>query len=188
LGKKSIAIIFVFFIAFLGAALTFYTASNIFHLQQQSSSIVGNQQQLQMILGRANPRTAIVSSALSQPPLVSICSNLVLNSAQSIQPQFSGRPSSLVFSCGKSGNLPAFLSLFTGKGKSLSVTPIFTIPTGWTLSVGKSRLTGECTSTDQMVALSSGSSVTLHPLTAYVYCLTTPSASSFTTFSVSWSQ
>ena len=121
------------------------------------------------------------------PPVVSSgCARLTL-SHQSTVPSFAGAPADLVYGCGRNGGRPAFSTGHSHGGKPLLLTPTFSLPTGWTLSVGKARLLHECSPRDRMVVLGSGRSTVLQPDTDYVYCLTTTSASSFATFSVTWS-
>ncbi len=123
----------------------------------------------------------------SPPPLRSGCSDLALDSDQSSIPSFAGRPATLVYGCGKGGDRPALETAESRTGNTPSATPMFTLPSGWTLSIGKTKSSGECSSRDGMITLSSGTPITLHSGTDYVYCLTTSSASSFPTFSITWS-
>jgi hypothetical protein len=115
------------------------------------------------------------------------CNHLTLDSRNSIVPIFAGLPAILVHACGKAGHA-AFSGVSSGGGNLLSATPVFAAPSGWTLGIGIAQSSGECTSGDEIIALSSGASVILKPGTGYVYCLTAPGATNFTTFSITWSQ
>ena len=165
----------------LGGSFIVYAAADLFNVQ--SNFVAANPMVLAFegSLGTRHP-------SLSHPPLRSDCSRLTLDSEQSTIPSFAGRPATLVYACGKGGDRPAFVTTESRSDNSPSTTPIFTVPPGWTFSIGKAKSSGECSVDNKMVSLSSGIPITLPSSTDYVYCLATTSASSFSTFSISWSQ
>lgn len=115
-----------------------------------------------------------------------VCNSLALNRGQSSIPRFAGSPATLTYGCGGGGVFPAFVTIQLRSSRLLTLTPIFRVPSGWTLGIAKFKVTGEC-SPGNVVELSSGSSATLSPNTGYAYCLSTIGATSFSTFSVRWS-
>jgi hypothetical protein len=119
------------------------------------------------------------------PALKSGCDRLTLDKTESRTPMFAGNPSTLVYACGKAGR-PAFTTEKTSSGSTPFVTPIFSSPSGWTVSVGISRDNAECSTGDKLVALTSGTPIKLHSGSGYVYCVTAASASNFTSFNISW--
>lgn len=120
------------------------------------------------------------------PAIKSGCDRLKLDKRESTVPSFAGSPSTLVYAC--NAGSPAFSTAKSARGSTLSVIPIFSVPSGWTLGVGISQPSGECSSKNRIVTLISGSPIVLRSGAKYVYCLSSPSASSFTMFSISWSQ
>jgi len=126
------------------------------------------------------------AASLSSSIVRGECASLVLNHAQSTIPSFKGSPATLAYGCGTGGFLPAFVDIQLGRSTAPKLTPIFRVPPGWTLGIGRFGLKGEC-SPGNVVELSSGTSLTLSPNTAYVYCLSTARSSSFSSFSISWS-
>ena len=106
--------------------------------------------------------------------------SLVLNSGLSVVPAYAGGTAYLEFDCGGSD---AFSS--TGTTSTVATaTPTFTLPSGWSLSVA--GLGAGCNT--GTTPLTSGSPVSLTGGTPYEYCLTSSSASTFTSFSITWSQ
>jgi len=126
--------------------------------------------------------------APSSPTVSGRCSKLTLDRGQSVNDRVAGGPSTLVFGCGRNGDLPAFSTAHGPGGKALLLTPSFSLPIGWALSISKSRSIRECSFVYGMTSLRSGQGVILQPDTSYVYCLSTASASSFASFSVTWSR
>jgi len=107
--------------------------------------------------------------------------NLVLDSSASTIPVYAGSPALIVYACSTSG-----ATAFNIVGPSVTVTPTFTVPTGWTLGIDTAA--DACKTT---TGLTSGSPITLSQSVfsgAGWYCLTTSSASNFTSFSITWSQ
>jgi hypothetical protein len=123
----------------------------------------------------------------ARPTLKSGCVTLVLDSSQSTIPKFAGDPSTLVYGCGKKGAGSAFTSAPSPSSVTSIIVATFAIPTGWSLGVGIAKPSGDCTASDKVVTLTSGSALTLQSGTNYIYCLTTGSASSFKLFTVTWS-
>jgi hypothetical protein len=121
------------------------------------------------------------------PTLKSGCATLVLDSSQSIIPKFAGNPSTLVYGCGKKGAGSAFTTAPSPNSMTSTIVATFAIPTGWRLGVGVAKPSRDCSTSDGVVTLTSGSELTLRSGTNYIYCLTTGSASSFKTFTVTWS-
>ena len=117
----------------------------------------------------------------------SLCGSLTLDRWQSTVPHFAGSPANLAYGCGWGGLLPAFVTGWQRGGSSVTVTPTFVLPSGWTLSLGRFSFFHECSPGGGLTPLESGTPVTLAPLAGYVYCLSTADASSFSSFSITWS-
>ena len=109
-------------------------------------------------------------------------SSLLLNSG-SVVPTYAGSTAYLDYDCGGGFGQEAFSS--TGTTSTVATaTPTFTLPSGWTLSVinyGSGCNVG-------YTVLTSGTPISLTGGTQYQYCLTSNSASTFTSFSITWSQ
>ena len=103
---------------------------------------------------------------------------------------FAGNSASLVFDCAPPPTCLACgsdLYAFTTQGPTsgtVTATPTFTVPTGWTLGVS-TDVSGGCTG---VLALTSGTPATLTGGSSFVYCLSTSSSSTFASFSITWSQ
>ena len=109
-------------------------------------------------------------------------SSLVLNSG-SVVPTYAGGAAYLEYDCGGGVGGEAFSS--TGTTSTMATaTPTFTLPSGWSLSVA--GYGSGCTS--GTTPLASGTPISLTGGTTYEYCLTSSSASTFTSFSIAWSQ
>lgn len=166
--------ILFFAIIMLGFAFIGFGTSALF-LEKQSAT---------------NPDYLAYQSIMPQSPQLSTalktrCDSLTLIIDSSNVPKFAGLSATLVYGCSKNG-LPAFS---TGPFRSTQAfTPRFTLPSGWSLSIGFARHHGDCSSSDGIVSLSSGTSITLPAKTSYIYCLTTNSASNFSSFTISWAQ
>lgn len=110
-------------------------------------------------------------------------SSLVLDNAFSVIPSYAGNAAYLDFDCGATGG-EAFSS--TGTTSTMATaTPTFTLPSGWSLSVAGY---GASCSSPGTTPLASGTPVSLTGGTNYEYCLNSSSASTFTSFSITWSQ
>ena len=141
-------LIITFAIGALLGGLFFASASSNVSMLPNSDSIVPHF----MLLASAGNR--------HQPPaLRSGCDRLKLDKGESAVPAFSGGPSTLVYAC--NAGSPAFSTVKSGSGSTPSVIPIFSVPSGWTLGVGISQPSGECSSKNGIVTLSSGSAVVL---------------------------
>ena len=93
-----------------------------------------------------------------------------------------GSIATLLYACDTSES-PAFSS--TGSTSDLiSVTPTFTVPSGWILDVD--NVGDNCHA--PIASLTTATPVTLPGGTNYIYCLSSSSASNFTSFSITWSQ
>jgi hypothetical protein len=108
--------------------------------------------------------------------LIGKCSSLVLEPSLSNIP-LAGNAGFLAYDCGTSA---AFIANPAGSGPA---TPTFNVPTGWTLGV--SPVSSDCS---PQTTLTSGTAVTLTLSSGYLYCLTTTSATNFTSFSILWTQ
>jgi hypothetical protein len=117
----------------------------------------------------------IPGQTFNTPYLTGKCSSLVLEPSLSNIP-LAGGSGFLLYSCSTSA---AFVPT-TNPGPA---TPKFNLPTGWTLSVAPS--TADCIG---VTNLTSGTPVTLTISAGYDYCLTTTSASNFSSFDVLWTQ
>ena len=118
--------------------------------------------------------------------------NLEIDTAGSTIPTDSGSFSRIMYDCSTSQQ--AF-STQGSANATITVTPTFTVPAGWALAVTGAvypfnAASQPCSSNPSTVypALTSGTPVTLNGGTNYVYCLTSSSASTFTSFSITWSQ
>ena len=120
------------------------------------------------------------------PPLKSGCTSLVLDSSHSTIPQFGGSPASMAYGCGVGGASPAIVTSHSHSSKKLTATPVFSNPLGWSLGLREATGLGGCSS--GVIPLISETPVTLSPSTNYSYCLTTTDASTFSPFSVTWTQ
>jgi hypothetical protein len=107
-------------------------------------------------------------------------SGLVVFTSASNIPPVGGNPATIAYACDPSGSPYAF----SQNAPSVTVTPTFTVPSGWTLGVGAAAT--PCASP---TTLTSGSPVTLGgvPAGAWNYCLSTTSATTFTSFTITWS-
>jgi hypothetical protein len=175
----NLKIIFIIFILF-GGGLVAYSATN-FLFTAKSSSFDPPSTVSFLAFQSSSSRTH------HSPALRPDCNHLTLDSRQSTIPKFSGLPAVLVYACGKAGE-PAFSTVKSSNGNAPLVTPTFTGPSGWTLSVGIKQSSGECSLGDGLVSLRSGIPVVLVSGTNYVYCMSSTDASSFPKFSISWSQ
>jgi len=126
-------------------------------------------------------------SASSNTTLQSGCARLVLNKAESSIPSFAGSSSTLTYGCNIRGLLPAIWTTTARSAQPSAFTPTFTLPTGWSLSIGRWQLLHECTPQDKTMLLISGHSIVLPPGNLFVYCLTSRGASTFSSFTVTWS-
>ena len=106
--------------------------------------------------------------------------SLVLDSSSSTIPSSSGLPAVIVYDCGVSN--PAF----TSGSVAVPTTPTFTVPTGWTLGLDTISDPTPCSSI--ALYLATGTPVTLASGAQWFYCLTTSSASTYASFSITWSQ
>lgn len=104
---------------------------------------------------------------------------LYLDPNTSTSPLVSGTAATLVYSCTATGGAGSE-AFDSAPGVGVGVTPTFSVPTGWSLSVSSLE------SCATPIALTSGTLVSLTSSTAYWYCLTSTSASTFSGFSVSW--
>jgi hypothetical protein len=98
-----------------------------------------------------------------------------------------GSPAILEYACNSSGS-PAFTS--TGSTSDhVNATPSFAIPSGWNLYVPL-PIPGpvSCLNFTFTYTLTSGTQLSIIGGTSYFYCLTTTSASNFTSFTITWSQ
>ena len=111
------------------------------------------------------------------------CGNsLVLDTSASTIPSAAGQAATLVYACDTSGG-----AAFNSNGAPQSVTPSFTqLPAGWTLTIDETSDTSLCGTS--AAALTSGTPFTPTSPNSFVYCLTTSTASTFTSFSITWSQ
>jgi len=123
------------------------------------------------------------------------CGNtLVLDTDAGNVPSAAGQSATLVFTCSVATSPDAAFTLASGFSSD-TVTPTFTLPSGWSLSVDSladnPSNVGTCTGGPYEVSLTSGSSVFLGVdggINGFVYCLTSSSASTFSSLSVTWSQ
>ena len=106
--------------------------------------------------------------------------NLYLDPNTSTNPLIAGKSALLGFTCTTTGG--AGSEAFDTAGGTVSVTPTFTVPTGWSLGVSSLEA---CTTP---TGLTSGTPVTLTSSSPYWYCLTSTSASTFTSFAITWAQ
>lgn len=138
--------------------------------------------------GFAAPAEIDFATGPSHPPsqITSGCDAPALNPTQSIVPTDAGKPATLAYGCGGGGASAAFATGHSHSTKRLTVTPVFTLPEGWSLGIGAVAPSGECSSGE--VALSSGTALVLSPDTSYVYCLSATNALSFSSFLVSWTR
>ena len=120
------------------------------------------------------------------------CGNsLVLDTGDGSIPSSAGQSAILIFACSVATTgspVPAF----TLTSSLVTATPTFTLPSGWSLSVDSladnPSTVGTCRGGPYEASLTSGSSITLTNVAGFVYCLTSSSASTFSSFSVTWSQ
>ena len=168
-------LIIVLAVSALLGSLFFASSSSSLSMLPNSNSIASHFMLLAPV-GNRHPPLALESG----------CNRLKLDKSESTVPSFAGSPSTLVYACNPGS--PAFSTLKSASGSTPSVIPIFSVPSGWTLGVGISRPSGECSSKNRVVTLISGGAIVLRSGAKYVYCLSSPSASSFTMFSISWSQ
>jgi len=110
--------------------------------------------------------------------------SLVLNSGASEVPAYAGSPSYLQYDCGGGPGQQAFSSTGT-TSTTATATPTFTLPSGWSLSV--QGYGDGCFAVGNTI-LTSGTPVGLTGGSTYEYCLTSSSASTFTSFAITWSQ
>jgi len=127
------------------------------------------------------------SQSFATPTLVqgSTCSggNLVLDSAASTIPSYSGLPAALVFGCDSSGDTAFSSQSF------VTATPIFTVPSGWSLAIVNQGALGECNTTSPPTSLTLTSGVPFSFSAVSIdYCLYSSSATTFPPFTVTWSQ
>lgn len=106
---------------------------------------------------------------------------------------FASNPAQMIYDCNPDplGATNTGTAAFSTQGSTsitVTATPTFTVPTGWTLGVEGKPSSGSSTECNGMTALTSGTPVTLAGGTSFVYCLSTKSASSFSSFSVSWTR
>jgi len=185
--KLTLSTFILVILVLIGASLVaFFVTANTGLFNSQSSSFATSNIALESIKGDS----IVANNNRNRPPpaaLTSLCSNLALDSKQSKLPSFAGRPATLVYACNKNG-YQAFFTSFSRRAGTQAVTPLFALPPGWTLSVGVARPSGECSSKDGLVKLTTGTPVTLPAGTNYIYCLTTSSASNFASFTISWTQ
>jgi hypothetical protein len=177
----NLKIVFVIFVLF-GGGLVAYSATNFLFTAKQSNF---DPPSTVSFLAFQSGNTSRMHHL--PPALRPDCKRLTLDSRQSTIPKFSGLPGVLVYACGKVGE-PAFSTVKSSNGIAPLVTPTFTAPSGWTLGVGIEQSSGECSLGDGLISLRSGISVVLVSGTNYVYCLSSTNASSFSRFSISWSQ
>jgi len=133
------------------------------------------------------PLVAAAPSSSSKVTLVSGCNRLVLDKAESIIPTYAGNPATLVYGCSLGGLFPAFWTTSPRGAQHSPFTPTFTLPRGWSLSIGTWQLSRQCTSQDKTTPVTSGHPVVLPPGSLFIYCLTARGASSFSSFSLTWS-
>lgn len=112
--------------------------------------------------------------------------DLVLVPADSTVPNSAGQYAALEFACDSTGDA-AFTSTGT-TSTTVTVTPTFTLPSGWNFFVGPQNSPTTIACSNVEYEPTSGSPVTLTGGTSYAYCLTSTSASSFSSFTVTWSQ
>ena len=149
--------------------------------------IIGAAGALESPAASAAPGQVDLGSSSASSTVRSVCGSLTLDRWQSTVPHFAGSPANLAYGCGWGGFLPAFVTGWQRGAGSVTVTPTFVLPSGWTLSLGRFSFFRECSPGGRLTPLESGSPVTLAPLAGYVYCLSTAHASSFSRFSITWS-
>ena len=108
--------------------------------------------------------------------------NLVIYAGDSTIPKFAGSPAVITYGCDSTGST-AFSTTGTTSNTVTATPTITTLPTGWTLTAVPFT-NSLCTGT----SLTSGSPATLTGGTNYYYCLSTTSASNFTSFAITWAQ
>ena len=104
---------------------------------------------------------------------------LVVDTSVGTIPTDSGGSAVIEYACDSAGDA-AFETTGT---TSVTATPTFTAPTGWTLDVDVT--TDNCV---HPITLTSGTPLTLAGGLFMDYCLTTSSATTFGAFSIIWSQ
>ena len=126
------------------------------------------------------PSQTFTTASLSQ----NNCSPLVLEYASTL-PSFAGSPATLIYSCSLAPITvgDAAFSTTGTTSNTVTVTPTFSVPSGWAL--GLDKWNGNCASP---TTLTSATPITLTGGSFFAYCLTTTSASNFTSFSITWSQ
>ena len=112
--------------------------------------------------------------------------NLHVDSATQIANIFLGKGATIFYDCSDSDQ--AFSTQGT-TSDTITATPTITgLPAGWTLKLGVVSypiLTNPCSGA---LTLTSGSPVVLTGGTDYGYCFSTNSATSFSSFTITWSQ
>lgn len=126
------------------------------------------------------PSQTFVTQSKSGVSLFSQCNGITQSSKSNTS--YAGSPAQILYGCYSFGNIIAAFYTNGTTSSSVMATPTFTEPTGWTLGLTDN---GGCIST---ITLTSGAAISLSGGTNYLYCLTTSSASNFTSFSITWSQ
>ncbi len=129
------------------------------------------------------PGQTFATASLTAGP----CTNnqLVIVPSESVIPGIAGSGASIVYACGTAGTgADAAFQTATGNNP-VSVTPTFTVPSGWALGVSPVS-SGPCQT--GLISLTTATPVSLAGGTFYDYCLSSLSASTFTSFSITWSQ
>lgn len=108
---------------------------------------------------------------------------LQLDTSLSTIPTYSGDTAAIVYDCGSANGVDPSFSTQGTISTSVTVTPTYTVPSGWSLSLSPADVPS-CPGT----ALTSGTPISLQGGSPYLYCLTSSSASNYSSFSITWSQ